>query len=159
MVLGALSKCLFNTDRLGGSTTTLGSLVKKQQAFLFYHHQKMTGQVLLSLIVLLWIFLWQAGFILNFQVVKLPTSKLSAWIHFCTSFPLALALLIPLGSTGYPTPPLIFPECLLPQQWDHGWDGTGQQSASHVTHSQISEIFLQVTQNTPDVLWRKRKRI
>lgn len=40
------------------------------------------------------------------------------------------------------------------------WDGTGQRFAPHFTHSsQMPEIFLQVPQNKPDVLRRKRKRI
>lgn len=117
----------------------------------------MTGQVLLSLIILLGIFLWQAGLILNFQVVKLPTSKLSARIHFCTSLPLALALLIQLGPTGHPIPSLIFPECLLPQQWDHGWDGTKQQFASHVTQSNVQDFPPGNTKH-PGVLLKKKER-
>lgn len=49
----------------------------------------------------------------------------------------------PANSTGPQWPShsriRIFPECLLPQQWDHGWEGTGQQFALYVTHSQMPE--------------------
>ena len=92
------------------------------------------------------IFLWQAGLILCFQVVKFPTSKLSVQINSCPPLPLAFALYThwaPLATPAQPSPAPP-PKRPLPQQPRSGTtDGTAPGSLSPHTHIRVFLFMLE----------------